>query len=604
MTEPRQGPQRIMHRAIAVSWELVRGLLRDFVWATLRDGVIRLKGFSAATKAVVVMASALLLATIIAFADGDVLRHTTHFIVIPHGLGGRGSLVPEPLVPVTFVLVAVGSALALAGALHAAVPVRAVVLFFFGGVAVAFQGLAQSVRPDTTVWPAWLLILAIGAVFIVRWRAAPRPAIEFAALLLLVAGALSMSERALVSTDRLSGGAFAVRQLSVLLGQLVLLATPLLLVAGLDIIAFGADLSSWALKSVDRRLPLRMVNVLLAALVGWRIRDLAWQSIVDIRGDGVASLEPALGVLLLIALLWAFWRVAGRVAAAPPGASEGEDSVEHGSAVVRLPLGAAYSALTLALVPVLLLLQSLTYFGVTDDRVIGRLRSLAEILGRADVVTAYRCGVGLTLVVVGIVVAHRGATTIAMFLGSVGLSDLVQQLFAKVGGLHKFLWVGPRHIDLAWMATFVAFGVWWSVRRKLTKVRAERLLFVVLLAALLRQFAFVSDPFRPLLGFAGIGFVAFGLIWGFLTSAGWTNEDSSRFPRSSRTFLYLGYSLFSVALLNWFAASHDVPQMSRFASFGTNGVEILGYPLLYTLFTLVLAGAIVDRPIDIEADDP
>src|SRR3954468_10507660 len=107
-----------------------------------------------------------------------------------------------------------------------------------------------------SVWPGWLFVAAVLVFFVVRWRGEPRPAFEFGVLLVLVSGALAVSENALVRADHFSGHTFAVQQLALLLGQLALLSTPLVLVAGLDVIAFGAQASTWVLRFVDRRVPM------------------------------------------------------------------------------------------------------------------------------------------------------------------------------------------------------------------------------------------------------------------------------------------------------------------------------------------------------------
>lgn len=592
-------------RVPAFLWAIVRGVGRDFMWVAVRDGMIRLKGYSAAMKAVVIVASVLLVATIVDFASGDILRTGSHLIVTPDGVTGRGSLVPQLLVPATFVLVAFGAALALAGALHATWPVRIAVLLLYAGIGMSFQGLAQSEQGlvHSTLWPGWVFLAGVLAVFIVRWRSQPRPAAEFGVLLVLVSGAFAVSENALVRADQVSGHSYAIQGLALLLGLLTLLPTPLLFVAGLDVVAFGAQASSWVLTFVDRHVPMRWVYALLAALAAWRTRDLTLQTIHLVQDGGVSALEPALGALVMVGVLWAYWFALGRFSGSHPGTTNGEDKVKHESAAVRLPLGMAYAGLSLALVPELIALQCFSYFGIDQRPLVSRIQDLADFFGRTGVVTVYRSLLGVCLAVVGLVVARRGARAVGMFLGAVGLTDLLQQGLVHISALEKFFWSGPENLDLAWMALFVGVGVWWLARRQLTEIRAERLLFLILLAALLRQFDFISDPFAPLLGFAGIGFVVFGLIWGFLTAGGWANESSARFPRSSRTFLYLGYSLFSVALLNWFAVTHDVPELSRFQSFGSNGVALLGYPLIYALFTLVLAGAFVDRPIDRDEEE-
>jgi hypothetical protein len=52
------------------------------------------------------------------------------------------------------------------------------------------------------------------------------------------------------------------------------------------------------------------------------------------------------------------------------------------------------------------------------------------------------------------------------------------------------------------------------------------------------------------LGFTGVGMIALGLVWDVLTIGFWANNDSPGLPRVSRISLYLGYILFSIAVLN------------------------------------------------------
>ncbi len=67
--------------------------------------------------------------------------------------------------------------------------------------------------------------------------------------------------------------------------------------------------------------------------------------------------------------------------------------------------------------------------------------------------------------------------------------------------------------------------------------------------------------------------------------------------------MYLGYSLFSVALLHWYSAAHDLGTVEDISSSVTAaGIDRLGYPLLYALFALGFTGAVIDRPIDASSE--
>jgi uncharacterized membrane protein len=110
--------------------------------------------------------------------------------------------------------------------------------------------------------------------------------------------------------------------------------------------------------------------------------------------------------------------------------------------------------------------------------------------------------------------------------------------------------------------------------------------------ALIRQTGFIGSPFSPLLGFAGIYFLAFGLIWDMLTAGAWANEEGLWLPRTSRVFLYVGYVLLTVTLVTWAVAAHDLATVNRFTGDAAlAGFFVLGIPYLYALIPVTLFAA-------------
>lgn len=581
--------------------DVVVGVLHDFFWKKLVAGAIRLRGLPPSMGAAVVIAGGLLFVTMVSVALGDLFRTGQELLVISGGAPGRGTLVPATLVPATFVLVAVGASLLLAGALHAAVPVRLAVLGTWCVIGATILSLARALEPTAGLraTPGWLLLAGVPALFAVRWRAAPHPGPELAVLLGLVGGSLAVGAAILLRSDAMTGNSFAVSQLTMLLVQLAALSAPMLFVAGLGVVSFGAEASTWVLRFVNRSFAGWTVFLGLAALGSWRARDLVMRVGADVRATGVvAAGRQLLGAGLLVLALWAYWWALGRFAERRAGFVAGEDKVEHTSARLRLPLGMAFAGLGLVVVPLSLLAQTLSFLGVTGHGVIDGIGAVTRWLA-GDAVVAYRLLLAASLIGVGVVLARRGGRMpTAVFLGAVGVTDLVAHALVRLPGLAGLAPSGPGPVDTAWTAVVLVVGLWWLGHGRLSRARAERLLLLVLLGALLSQYSFAASPFRPFLGFAGLGFVVFGLVWGFLTGGSWTNGSSGAFPRSARVYLYLGYSLFSVTLVHFFAAAHDLEQLSRIREFGSNGVTMLGHPLLYALFMLVLAGAIADRPLD------
>jgi hypothetical protein len=121
----------------------------------------------------------------------------------------------------------------------------------------------------------------------------------------------------------------------------------------------------------------------------------------------------------------------------------------------------------------------------------------------------------------------------------------------------------------------------WLARRHFSERRAGRLLFVTLILILLGQTGFISNRFSPIFGFGGIAFLAFGIVWDSLTIGSWANVDTNELPRTSRIFLYLGYVLLTVTVINWAVASHDLAAVgSLTGDLGLVGLNRFGRPML------------------------
>lgn len=577
-----------------------RSLVEDFLAGTLRAGSIRLRGRVPAVQAVIVTTGALLALTFVSFASGDLFRTGQDLLAMPGGRAGRGTLLPAWLPSFTFLLIAVGIALLLAGALHAPPAVRLGALGL--GVLVLMTVLATADAAKdlsgTVVGPGWVALAAVPVVFALRWRAPARPGPEFVVLLLLVAAVLGVADHGLASADAYVGDGFAAGQAGLIVVQLAAIASPLVFVAGLDVIAFGLDASSWSLRFIDRRVGPTVVIGAVVALGLWRTRDTLDRLAGEVGDVGlVDTLLPLLGAAVLVGAIAAWWAAVRWLAGWGPGQRAGEDSVEHSSTQIRLWLAGAFSLTLLLPVPVVLLSQVLVLMDWAGPDLLARLSDIIELLDRSWVATANRLLVGAALVALGAAEARRGRPPTALFLGTIGLSALLGQLFVT-GPLDALHWSGPEAVDTVWLAVTLGLTGWWLAGRRFTDTRSARVLFVLVLGALVAQFDVVTDPFRPLLGFTGVGFVVFGLAWGFLTGGAATNASTPEFGRSARAYLYLGYSLLSVALLHWTTVAHDLDLEEGLAQTGADGVVVLGYPLVYAVFALMVAGAVADRPVD------
>jgi hypothetical protein len=95
------------------------------------------------------------------------------------------------------------------------------------------------------------------------------------------------------------------------------------------------------------------------------------------------------------------------------------------------------------------------------------------------------------------------------------------------------------------------------LRGTLTRLHLHGFLFVTICSALLLNADFLNNPLSPFLGFAGIIFIAIGVIWDVLFGSSWVNNDSAQYPRVVRLFFYLGYCLLMTIVAFWAVLSQQ-----------------------------------------------
>jgi hypothetical protein len=216
--------------------------------------------------------------------------------------------------------------------------------------------------------------------------------------------------------------------------------------------------------------------------------------------------------------------------------------------------------------------------------------ALSHVLNHALLTLVWRVLVAAIAVAVATPLARRGHRAAALYLGVFGLLAIRSELSGPGQLLSGIVPGSEDLVDGWWVVLFTIIGLAWWARGRLTRARASRLLFVLTVGALLRQTDFLANPFSPVLGFAGIYFVAFGIAWDALTMGTWANAGSVRLPRVSRVFLYLGYVLITLAVINWTFGTHDLVAASRLTGDqAIFGFTRFGLPLIYVIYGLMLA---------------
>lgn len=580
---------------VAVSF----GAVRDFVWADLRAGLVDLRGLSRVTRVLVWAGFGLLFAMVGALLFNDFLRAQFPLMPMTRTLPGRGELLPLALVPATVFMIAVAWAFSLAGALHShpAIRLGALVLYLLLAardvwgmvisVSAGFTGFSDLARLGLSLGSLLVVVL----VFALRGRAEPRPALEFSILLVCVSVTLVLGQIDAAETLRTLGEPIGMANLQFFMALLGGLVSPLLLLIGVDIAAFAQQAAGWATSTVTQRLPRWVAGVLLGLLVVWRLRDVALEAADRIgrSSPGAQAWEygGALGEVAIVGVAWwLFVRLVRSREARPAGGAVELPTAEHvgeSAAKNAMPLVLAYSGWMLVLFVLLSIAAAFPLPAVT-----GTVFELTRWL--QDTNPGWNLLVAVAGVGVAVWLSRRGRVALALYLGIFGLLHLWWEAAARGRPLGALAWRGSEPVDFWWVALFALVAVAWRVRGRLTAARVGRLIFLVLVTALLRQTDFISSPFSPFLGFTGIGFIAFGIVWDSITAGSWANEGTPGLPRASRIFLYLGYVLLTVTVINWALTSHDLYSVGKFTGDAALvGLNRFGRPMLYAIFAVTLA---------------
>jgi hypothetical protein len=537
--------------------------VRDFVWADLKEGSISLKGLSLTVRGLIVLGFILLFAMIGVLLFNDMWRGLFPLLPALSGITGRGSLVPTALLPLTLFLFTIAWTFALVGALysHWTARVGVLILYLVTGLFWSFSPLSSAlVSPSVnTVGAAGLALLGLGAIALIfaasGWLKLS-PAVAFPLILSAVALTHAVAQYKNVIDLQTTGIPLVLGNIGLTLALLQTLTLPLLLLIGLDIADFVRQAARWPIEIVADRLPGVILLATLPFVLGWRL----WISFGSLATylqttpiqKAILPYLGALGVPLGVGLLW--W-LTTRGPEKPTGSAIDAAVRHYGFALV------------------------LVYYAV---------QSVDAYLFNADLLF----WLSVVAITGGVVLAQRERQSLGLYIALVGGIHVWSMLTELDAPLRWLYWERPEMVEFWWIIIFTLVALLWTVRRLWTVERAGRLLFLLLIITLLRQTDFIENPFSPFFAFAGIGFLAFGIVWDALTIGSWANVSTPGLPRISRVFLYLGYVLITVTLLNWSLTAHDLGTIENFTGgVAMAGLNRFGRPLLYAIFAATLAGA-------------
>lgn len=583
----------------ALIWAASFGIVRDFVWADLRVGLLRVDGFSRVTRAFVLLGFLLLLATLGMVISNDAIREVTPLLDLSPPDPRRGSTIPGAAVPATLFILTVAWSYLLTGSLHAHPLVRVLIPTLYIMNHADFGGKIWESRP-LLMLASWVPLLALPAVVAARWTRPARPPQELMAILILVTWNQLIVQLHIAEAVRDGGANLFLSSFNNSLLNLTLLVMPFVLLTGLDIADFTRRMGGWVSAVGQQRLARWGLPVLLAGALSWQLRS-ALASLADIVGPGsIWQAMATLGFALVIPVwvLASWWWMHRRVA--------GHGG--QGLSVESLHETASRWALWIIVVYFMVQLLTFTVLGVSLLLIALGLMNLAsapatvEAIGAATrndaIVAGWRIGIGIVAMIGGSALAWRRHATPGLFLAVFGMVSLRYTLTQPGRPLEQLL--PPQRmdpVDICWTLLVLCLSLLWLGRRPLTADRCARLLAVTVMLILVEQSEFIGNRFSPFFSFAGIGFVAFGIFWDAVTIGSWANADSAALPRVSRVFLYLGYVLLTVAVVNWAIGLHDLRAIERLTGeVALDGFRFIGKPFLYATFAILIGPLLATRP--------
>jgi hypothetical protein len=567
--------------------------VRKLFWADLREGVVHIGDLPRLTRTLAWLGFMLVFAGVGMLFFNQPLRAAFPLLPMSGGTTGRGELVPFILIPLTVFILSVAWSYMLAGALHTRLVVRLAVLLLYLMVAgVWTAGTASNIPAALLSWGA---LLFVPLFFFLRRRAKAVSALEFGVLLVSVSLTFGVSQLYAIQAWRISGIPGVLINLPTMLYTFDLLVIPLLLFIGVDIAEFVHRTASWTASLTDAWAGRWVLSGALFLLLAWRLASVVLETLDRIgRSSPAEQAASYAGALVIPLSVGAVWWIIRRHEGEPVTVDRLLDVARR----VALPLIAVYLGLqgveiviTLLAGLLGLLLLGLGFGG--PENLGGTLEVISRLITQD---TNWGTLLAAVAMVAALLFARRGRLTLALYLGILGANALWMQLTNPGMPLGYLGWNGLGPVDFWWVVIFGAVAIFWVVRGGLTEDRTRRLLLLVVITLLMRQTGFIEDPFSPVLGFTGVGMIALGIICDALTIGFWANNDSPGLPRVSRILLYLGYVLFSIAVLNWSVATHDIAQVDFFTGQAAlGGFGLFGKPLIYAIFAVTLAEPATER---------
>lgn len=550
----------------------------------IRAGRLRDEQWPYGLRAVVSVAVALFALTgLLALVSGPIRQRSG--LTVPNSLS---SSVPDSLVWVLVLLLTFCLALFTTASVHGpwwlttlGLVSLTLLLGIWSAATTTLHGVTPAVLLALGTWVTVLVLAVVRRRRGLAWW-------EFPLILLLVGLVLGLCLVDYAAGQRLLGFRLAPVLIDQTMSFLTFLVLPAAFAAGAAVAEIAVGITMAATRIGQQRGGRTWPYVIFAAVVVLRlVQEVRRLVTLDPVNSGLLAFAPA------AALVAAFAGLAWAVAALTPLAATPVVALPEQLGRIAVPVGAAVIALML---PVYVLIFGWqVVVSVSPSGAPGGFDP-SPLVDR--LVDGFRLLLGGVLVTVALLrFARRGQAGPALVLGGAGVMVMALGGLRLLTGYRWAFWLDPDAVVSVVTLGVLLVTVWLLARQTLTPDRALGLAAVLILAVVLSVRSVVADPFATLLGYTGVGFVLFGLVWDLLTGSDWANTDGRQLRRPVRVLLAVGYPLLTVTVLASDALIRRPRTFSDLNGFAELGDLVLGTALLGAAAVVVLSAVRANRPV-------
>jgi hypothetical protein len=560
----------------------VRSVVDQAVLAKVREGRLRDESWPYGLRAVVLVGVLLTALTALLALFAGPIRGWSD-LTVPNSLA---SSVPDDLVWVLIFLLAFCLALFVTAAVHGPWWMKALGLTALVMLLGVWSAATTTTRGLTVAVVAGAATIAVVAVLTVVRRRRGLGWWEFPVVLGLIGSVLALCLVDYAESERLTGFRLAPVFLDQTMNLLAFLVLPAAFAAGAAVAEIAVGLTVAAARTAQRQSRGRWPYVVLGAAVVLRLLQEGrrlW--VLDPVRSGWIALLPAVG------LVAAFTGLGWLITRLTPLDHVPVISLPDDLSRIAVPVGAAVIAM---LLPVYVFVFGFQIVVSVNPRGAPGGFDPSPLIDR--LVDGFRAVLGVLMVALAIWQARRGRAGLALVLGAAGLV-LVGLAGRLLTGYRWALRIDPDALVSVTTLVIVVVLFVLLVRQTLSRDRALGLAALLVLAALLSVRSVITDPFSALLGYGGVAFVLFGVIWDFLTGSSWANADGRRIRQPVRVLLALGYPLLTITIVAADALIRRPRTFSDVTAFAELGELVLGTALLAAATVVVLSAVRADRPV-------